>query len=122
MSEVQNSMVQMEKDIVAQVAALKSLVEKAALAKEVTEKPGSVQLHIQNTSNADTGTIISVFLTDGQGKTIQESASGQSWAKLNLAPGQYKIRLQATVKEQSVEDQKVVTVKPGEITDVQLAI
>jgi hypothetical protein len=121
-TEFQNSMVQMEKDIAAQVAALKAQVEKAAQAKEAAEQPGSIQLQIQNASKADTGTTISVSLTDAQGKTIKESASGQSWARLNLLPGQYKIGIQATVQGQSVEDQKVVPVKPGEIANVQLAL
>jgi len=121
-TEFQTSMVQMEKDIVAQVAALKAQVDKAAQAKEAAEQPGSIQLQIQNASKVDPGTGISVCLTDAQGKTIQESASGQSWARLNLLPGQYKVRIQATVKGQSVEDQKVVPVKPGEIANVQLVL
>lgn len=121
-TEFQSSMVQMEKDIVAQVAAPKEQVAKAAQAKEAAEQPGSLQLEIQNMSKVDNGTTISVYLTDAQGKTIQETASGQSWARLNLLPGQYKIRIQATVKGQSVEDQKVVPVKPGEIANVQLSL
>jgi SMODS and SLOG-associating 2TM effector domain 2 len=121
-TEFQNSMVQMEKDIVAQVAALKAQVDKAAQAKEAAEQPGSIQLQIQNASKVDAGTTISVCLTDAQGKTIEESASGQSWARLNLLPGQYKIRIKANVKGQNVEDQKVVPVKPGEIADVQLTL
>ena len=39
-TEFQNSMVQMEKDIVSQVAALKAQVDKAAQAKEAAEQPG----------------------------------------------------------------------------------
>lgn len=121
-TEFQNSMGQMEKDIVAQVTALKDQVDKAARTKEAAEEPGSLQLQIQNASKTDTGTTVSVCLTDAQGKTIEETTSGQSWARLNLLPGQYKIRIQATVKGQSVEDQKVVPVKPGEIANVQLAL
>jgi hypothetical protein len=45
-TEFQNSMVQMEKDIVAQVAALKAQVDKATQAKEAAEQPGSIQLQI----------------------------------------------------------------------------
>jgi hypothetical protein len=121
-TEFQNSMVQMEKDIGAQVAALKAQVDKAAQAKEAAEQAGSIQLQIQNASKVDTGTTITVCLTDAQGKTIKESASGQSWARLNLLPGQYKISVQATVKGQSVEEQKVVSVKPGDKTEVGLAL
>jgi hypothetical protein len=121
-TEFQNSMAQMEKEIAGQVAALKTQVEKAAQAKEATGQAGAIQLQIENTSKVDAGTAIKVFLTDAQGKTTEDSASGQSWAKLNVLPGQYKLRIQATVKGQSVEDQKVVPVKPGEIADVQLAL
>lgn len=121
-TEFQNSMAQMEKEIGAQLADLKTQVAKAAQAREAAEQAGSIQLQIQNASTVDTGTTISVWLTDAQGKSIQESASGQSWAKVNVLPGQYKLRIQGTVKGQSVEDQKVVLVKPGEITAVQLAL
>jgi hypothetical protein len=121
-TEFQSSMSQMEKDVVAQIAALKSQVDKAAQIKEAAEQPGSIQLQIQNASKVDGGTAISVCLSDAQGKTIQETASGRSWARLNLLPGQYKIRIQASVGGQSVEDQKVVLIKPGEVAEVQLAL
>jgi hypothetical protein len=121
-TEFQSNMSQMEKDIVAQIAALKSQVDKAAQTKEAAEQPGSIQLQIQNASKVDTGTTTSVCLTDAQGKAIQETASGQSWARLNLLPGQYKIKIQAAVGGQRVEDQKVISIKPGEIVQVQLAL
>ena len=121
-TEFQSSMTQMEKDIAAQISALKSQVDKAVQIKEAAEQPGSMQLQIQNASKVDVGTAISVYLTDAQDKTIQETASGQSWARLNLQPGQYKIKIQAAVGGQSVEDQKVISIKPGEIVPVQLAL
>ena len=121
-TEFQNSMVQMEKDVAAQVAALKAQVDKAAQAKEAAEQSGSIQLEIQSASKADTGTAVSVSLTDAEGKTVHENASGASWAKINVLPGQYKIGIEATVKGQRVEDQKVVSVKPGEIAPVQLTL
>jgi len=104
------------------IAALKAQVDKAAQAKQAAEQPGSIQLQIQNASKADPGTTITVCLTDAQGKTIQESACGQLWVRPNLSQGQYTVRIQATVKGQSVEDQKVVPVKPGEVTNAQLAL
>jgi hypothetical protein len=121
-TEFQNSIVQMEKDVATQVAALKAQVDKAAQVKETTEQPGSIQLEIQNVSKIDAGTTVSVCLTDAQGETIQESASGHSWAKLNVSPGQYKISIKATVNGQSVEEQIVVPVKPGEVASVPLAL
>lgn len=119
-TEFQNSMVQMEKDIGAQVAALKAQEDKAAQAKGAAEQPGSIQLQIQNAANVDAGTAIKLFLTDGGGITTEEPVLGRAWAKLNLSPGQYKIRIQASVKGQIVEDQKVVAVQPGGIKEVQL--
>jgi hypothetical protein len=121
-TEFQNNMVQMEKDIVAQVAALKAEADKTAQARKVAQQPGSIQLHIQNANKADTGTGISVLLTDAQDKTIQEPVTGATWARLNLLAGQYKIRIQATVQGHSAEDQKVVVVKPGEVAEVQLTL
>ena len=121
-TEFQNSMVQMEKDIGAQLAALKAQVDKTAQAKVAAGQPGAIQLQIENASKADPGSKIKVTLTDGDGPPTEEMVSGQTWAKLNLSPAHYKLKIQATVKEQTVEDQKVVPVKPGEIANVQMAL
>jgi hypothetical protein len=121
-TEFQNSMVQMEKDVAAQVAALKTQVDKTIQARAAAEQPGAIQLQIQNAAKADPGTTISVFLTDAKDVTTQEKATGSTWTRLNILPGQYKIKIQATVKGQSAEDQKVALVEPGKITDVQLTL
>jgi hypothetical protein len=121
-TEFQTNMVQMEKDIVAQVAALKAEADKATQAKKVAEQPGAIQLQIQNSNKADTGTPISVLLTDAKDNTIQDTVSGATWARLNLLAGQYKIKIQATVQGHGAEDQKVVVVKPGAVAEVQLSL
>ena len=121
-TEFQNSMAQMEKDVASQLAALKTQVDKTIQARAAAEQPGSLQLQVQNAAKADPGTTISVFLTDAKDITTQETATGATWTKLNLLPGQYKIKIQASVKGQSAEDQKVALVEPGKVTDVQLTL
>ena len=114
-TEFQSSMAQIEKDVAAQLTALKGQIEKTGQTREAESQPGSIQLSIQNAAKADAATMINVFLTDAKDQTVQEAVSGTTWARLNLLPGQYKVRIQATVKGQTVEDQKVVVIKPGEI-------
>jgi len=97
-------------------------VDKTIQARAAAEQPGAIQLQIQNAAKADPGTTISVFLTDAKDVTTQEKATGSTWTKLNILPGQYKIKIQATVKGQSAEDQKVALVEPGKVTDVQLTL
>jgi hypothetical protein len=72
-TEFQNSRVQMEKDVAAQVASLKAQIDKGTQAKVAPEKPGSIQLEIQNASKADSGSAVSVCLTDAGGKTTQRA-------------------------------------------------
>ncbi len=121
-TEFQNSMAQMEKDVAAQLASLKTQVDKTIQARQSAEQPGAIQLQIQNASKADPSTPIDVFLTDAKGVTTQEKATGTSWSKLNVLPGQYKIKIQATVKGQSAEDQKAVLIEPGKVNDLQLTL
>lgn len=122
-TEFQNNMGQMEKDIAAQVATLKAEADKATQARRQAEQPGSLQLQVQSANKVQAGTTINVSLTDAKDNTIaQENISGSTWAKLNLPAGQYKIRIQATVNGQTAEVQKVAVIKPGEPADVQLAL
>jgi len=121
-SEFQNGMVQMEKDVAAQLASLKTHVDKTIQARQAAEQPGAIRLQIQNAAKADPPTPISVLLTDAKDETTQEKTTGATWTKLNVLPGQYKIKIQATVNGQSAEDQKVALVEPGKVAEVQLTL
>lgn len=121
-TEFQNSMVQMEKDVAAQLASLRTEVDKTIEARQAAQQPGAIQLQIQNAAKANPAIPIIVFLTDAKDKTTEEKTSGTTWTKLNLLPGLYKIKIQATVNGQIVEDQTVASVEPGKVTNVQLAL
>lgn len=113
-TEFQSNMAQMEKDVAAQLANLKAQVDKTIQAKDAASQPGAIQFNIQNASNAAAGTL-KVTLTDSNGQGTPEPVVGASWTKINVAPGQYQLKVDAMVNGQPFQDSKVIIVKPGEV-------
>jgi hypothetical protein len=121
-TEFQNNVAQLEKDVTAQLATLKAQTEKAAESKEAAVVPGSIQLTVPNADQAD-GAKIQVKL-DGPASTIaDESVTGsKTWVHLNVAPGQYRVTVSAIVNTKLVATTAVVIVKPGEIAQPSISL
>jgi hypothetical protein len=115
-AEFQASTAQMEKDVAAQLSSLKAQVDKTVQARAVADQPGSIQLTIQNAGKASAGSM-TVSLVDSANRTIQESVTGSSWSRINVAAGQYQLKLDATVNAQPVQEQRVVVVRGGGQTE-----
>jgi hypothetical protein len=114
-TEFQNNVAQLEKDVTAQLAALKAQSEKAA-------QPGSIQLTVPNADKSDSATI-QVELEGASGAAPGESVTGsKTWVRLNLAPGQYRVTVSATVSGKPVSASAAVIVKPGEIAQPQVPL
>lgn len=120
-TEFQSSMAQMEKDVAAQLSTLKAQVDKTIQEKEAASQPGAIQLTIVNPAKAAAGTL-KVTLTDSKNQSTQEAVTGSSWAKINLAPGQYQLAVEATVNTVQFVDQKVIIVEPGKTAPAQVTL
>ena len=121
-TEFQSNLSQMEKDVSAQLATLKAQAEKAAQDKAAAKALGSIKLTVPNAASTD-GAKIQVTLGDGAGTVADESVTGsQTWARLNLAAGQYQIAVSATAGGKPVSATAPVIVKPGEIAAVQISL
>jgi hypothetical protein len=120
-TEFQSTMAQMEKDVAAQLSALKAQVDKTTKEKEAASQPGAIQLTIMNPAKAAAGSLM-VTLLDSEGKSQKEAVTGASWAKINVAPGQYQLTVEATVSGAPFVDQKVITVEPGKTAPAQATL
>jgi hypothetical protein len=121
-TEFQNNIAQLEKDVTAQLAALKAQNEKAAQARDAASQPGSIQLTLPNADKADNAAI-HIKLEGASGVIADEAVTGsKTWVRLNLIPGQYQLTVSATVSGKPVSTTAAVIVKPGEVAPPQILL
>ena len=121
-TEFQNNVAQMEKDVTAQLAALKAQGEKAAQARDAASQPGSIQLTLPNADKADNAAI-QIKLEGASGVIADETMTGsKTWVRLNVIPGQYRLTVSATATGKPVSTTAAVIVKPGEIAPPQILL
>jgi hypothetical protein len=121
-TEFQNNVAQLEKDVTAQLAALKAQNEKAAQARAAASRSGSIQLTVPNADKADNAAI-RIKLEDAANSIADEAVTGsKSWVRLNLAPGQYRLTVSASVGGKPLSTTAAVIVKPDDISQPQIAL
>ena len=121
-TEFQNNLAQLEKDVTAQLTALKAQNEKAVQARDAATQPGSIQLTVPNADKPDSSTI-QVRLEGSAGVIADEAVIGsKTWVRLNLVPGQYRLTINAMASGKPVSVTAAVIVKPGEIAQAQIAL
>jgi hypothetical protein len=100
---------------------LSAVVERTKKANDEPNQPGAIQLHINDKGSVVKGSV-NVFLKDGEQQVAQETLSGWSWARVNLRPGQYQLVLEGIRPQTATLErlQRVVTVKPGHVTEIEL--
>lgn len=112
-TEFQNNMAQMEKDLKSQLDTLKAQVEKTAQEKEVATKPGWIELTVTNADKTD-GFHFDVALEGLSAKFADSVSNAKVWTRINTAPGQYKVTIEAEVKGSPIATSTVINVQPGE--------
>src|SRR5258706_852490 len=89
-SEFHNNIAQLEKNVTAQLAALKAQSEKAAQARDAASQPGSIQLTLPNADIADNAAI-QIKLEGASGVIADETMTGtKTLVRLNVIPGLYR--------------------------------
>ncbi len=120
-TEFQSNMAQMEKDLKSQLDTLKAQVEKTAKAKEDASKPGAIELTVTNADKTD-GFRFDVILEGPSGKFTDAVSNAMVWTRINTAPGQYKVTIDAKAKANPIATSTVIDVKPGETAKYSLAL
>jgi hypothetical protein len=122
MTEFQNSIAQLDKEVAARFDALKSQVEKAAQTEAATAQPGSIELTLPNADKAD-GFTLDASIEGAQGKIAEERISNtKKWVLINMPPGQYKVSIGATVAGKRTNTATAMIVKPQEITRAEVSL
>jgi hypothetical protein len=132
-TEFQSNMAQMERDLKVQIdqakadrakveQELKAQTERASAERERANQPGSVEATVSNAGDTD-GFRFNAQLETNQVVVVDEAiANSQTWARLDLAAGQYKLTVRALIKNKPVAGMIVVSVKPGETTKAELML
>jgi SMODS and SLOG-associating 2TM effector domain 2 len=120
-TEFQGNMAQVEKDLKGHLDNLKAQVEKSEKEKKDVSKPGAIELTLTNAEKTD-GFKFDVTL-EGASGTFKESVSNAKvWTRINVAPGQYKMTLDAIAQGKDTSTSGIVEVKPDEIAKPSLTL
>jgi hypothetical protein len=121
-TQFQNSIAQLDKEVSARLDALKSQVEKAAQTQTTIAQPGSIELTVPNSDKAD-AFAYDVSMEGSGGKVTQDKITGtKKWVRINVPPGQYKVSIGATVGGKRTNTVIAILVKPQEITRSEVAL
>lgn len=118
-TEFQTNIGRSERELQEQIVALKSQREK--FDQQSSQAPGSIDLSITNASQAE-GCRIALSLEGKNGKASQYAVEGNRWVALDVAPGLYRILLQAVVEGKPVNLPMAISVRSGEITKAELSL
>lgn len=127
-TEFQSNMAQMEKDLKTQLDALKAQVDKTAKAtedaakqKQEAARPGSIELTLTNADKTD-GFHFDVTLEGTAGKIAESVSNSKVWARINTAPGQYKLTIEGKAKGNPIGTSMILDVNPGETAKPSLTL
>jgi SMODS and SLOG-associating 2TM effector domain 2 len=121
MTEFQSNMAQMEKDIKSQLDTLKAQVAKDAKGRMDASKAGAIELTIPNAAKADSFRC-DVFLEGVSGTFTDALANSIIWTRINVAPGQYKLRLDAKKDGSPISTSAILEIKAGETCKASLPL
>ena len=113
-TEFQSNIGQMEKDLKVQLDFLKAQVDKNFKDKQASSQPGAVEMTVANAEKTDTFSF-DLIVEGPSGRFIESVANSQVWTRINIAPGQYKVTINAKSKGNVISTSTIVNVNPGEI-------
>jgi hypothetical protein len=120
-SEFQSNTAQMERDVKTQLDSLKAQVERISKEREEAARPGSIELTVANADKTD-GFRFDVLLESKSGAFSGAATNTKTWAKVDIAPGQYRLKIDAKANGAGVAQEAVIEIKPGEKKDVALTL
>jgi hypothetical protein len=118
MTEFQNNIAKLEKDLSTQMTALQTQVQRA----QDAEKPGALEVVIVNAAKADDAKV-QIQLDNQAGRLADELVMGsKSWVHLNLPPGTYRLLAKATSSGKPISVASAVSIKAGEVAKPELSL
>ncbi len=121
-TEFESNLAQLEKEAKAQFESLKARREKEARDQEEAARAGAIDLTVDNAGQAD-GRAFAVKLAGAAGDVIEESVDGSDkWTALAVAPGRYKLTVEAVAGGRRVETSELVEVAPNAVAKVSVAL
>jgi hypothetical protein len=120
-TEFQSTMAQMEKDVAAQLDALKTKVDKTIQAKDAASQPGTIQLTIDDQKNKAAAGTLQLTVTDSSNKPVSKTPLTQlNWTSPFMPPGQYLLALD--LNSVPVAPSALVTVPSGGSATAKITI
>ena len=132
-TEFKNALAQLEKDIQARFDTAKAERQKAdderraradreADDQKKAAAPGAVEATITNAGEADGFKFEARLGTNDAELAKEDVSNSDSWARLAVPAGDYKLTVTASIKTKKVAKSAVISVKPGETTKVSLTL
>jgi len=120
-TEFQSTMAQMEKDLKTQLDTLKAQVDQTAKEREAAATPGSIELTVTNADKTD-GFRLDVVAEGQSGKLVDSVSNAKVWTRINMAPGQYRVGVDAQAGGRPAATSTIVDIKPGEIAKASVTL
>lgn len=120
-TEFQNNMAQMEKDLKAQVDALKAQLDQGEKDREAAAKRGGIELTVTNADKTD-GFGFDVVLEGQSSRSADSVSNARVWTRIGILPGQYRIVVNAKRSGAATSTSKIAVVAPGATTEVSATL
>jgi cell division septum initiation protein DivIVA len=127
-TEFQNNIAQLEKDVKAQLEALKAQVDKQQQEREAASEPGSIEATVPNADKARDFTLfVSLDGSDGPIVKDEKVVNNKTWTRLSVRPAQYTLTIAADTvagaeASKRISQSAVVVVKTGELAKASVAL
>ena len=119
-TEFQDNLGQLERETQAQIEDLRARVETSRKNLSDESLPGAVELTVSDATRSDDNSF-DVSIDTEKGLLLKETArSTITWATTGIAPGSYRLLLKAKFGGKEIAVAKVLIIKPGETTSLQI--
>jgi hypothetical protein len=120
--EFQNNLAQLEKDVKAQLEQQRTKIEEQIKVQTAAAPPGGIEVTVPNALTMDDRSFTVSFET-GTSKPPPETVVGAiHWARVAVAPGQYKIVVRAKKSSAEVEASSIVKVESGTVANTEIKL
>lgn len=118
--KVQVDQAKTDRDKAEQEAKATTAQEKAE--REKAAQPGSLEVTVPNASSTDDFQFQAKLETETKTMVDEPVTGSESWTRIAVPAGQYKLTITGLVKKQKVSSTAALYVKPGETTKSQLSL
>src|SRR5262249_49396862 len=96
--------------------------ERDAAEQKKASLPGSVEATVTNARDTDDFSFDVILSTKDAVVHEEHVSNSETWAGIGVAPGTYRLEVVGSFKKRPARKPTVLTIKPGETTNVQLSL